>query len=61
MRIALNIIGAILVLVGALWALQGLNVIGGSFMTGQTQWLAIGVVCVIAGAVMLGWTNRRRH
>ncbi len=60
MRIGLNILGAILVFLGALWALQGLNVIGGSFMTGRTQWLVIGVVCVIGGAVLLGWTNRRR-
>jgi hypothetical protein len=29
-------------------------------MTGQTQWLVIGVLCVIAGAMLLGWTNRRR-
>jgi hypothetical protein len=57
MRIALNIVGAILVLLGGVWALQGLNLIGGSFMTGQTRWLVIGVVC----AVVLGWTNRRRH
>jgi hypothetical protein len=56
----LNILGAILVLIGAVWTLQGVNVIGGSFMTGQTQWLVIGVLCVIAGAMLLGWTNRRR-
>jgi hypothetical protein len=60
MRIGLNILGAILVLLGALWALQGLNVIGGSFMTGQTQWLVIGVVVAIAGVALLGWVNRRR-
>ena len=60
MRIGLNILGAILVLIGAVWALQGLNVIGGSFMTGQTQWLVIGVVCAIIGAVLLGSANRSR-
>ena len=60
MRIGLNVLGAILVLIGAVWALQGLNVIGGSFMTGQTQWLVIGVVCAIIGVVLLGWTNRGR-
>jgi hypothetical protein len=60
MRIGLNILGAILVLLGALWALQGLNVIGGSFMTGQTQWLVIGVVVALAGVALLGWVNRRR-
>jgi hypothetical protein len=59
MRIALNVLGALLVLIGGVWALQGINVIGGSFMTGQTRWLVIGVACVVGGAVMLGWTNRR--
>ena len=56
----MNILGAILVLLGALWALQGLNVIGGSFMTGQTPWLVIGAVVAIAGVALLGWANRRR-
>jgi hypothetical protein len=60
MRIGLNILGTILVLIGAIWALQGLNVIGGSFMTGQTQWLVIGLVCAIVGALVLALANRRR-
>ena len=59
MRIGLNIVGVILVLIGAVWALQGANVLGGSFMSGQSQWLAIGVVCLAAGAVLLGWVNLR--
>ena len=60
MAIGLNIVGAILVLLGGLWALQGLNVIGGSFMTGQTPWLVIGAVVAIAGVALLAWVNRRR-
>lgn len=60
MRIGLNIVGAILVLVGVVWALQGLNLLAGSFMTGQTQWLVIGVACALAGVVLLGWNNLRR-
>jgi hypothetical protein len=55
MRIGLNILGALLVLVGVVWSLQGLNLLGGSFMTGQGQWLAIGVACVVVGAALLGW------
>ncbi len=61
MRTSLNVIGAILMLVGAVWALQGLNVIGGSFMTGQTRWLVIGVVCAICGALILALANVRRR
>jgi hypothetical protein len=61
MKTALNGLGGLLVLVGAVWALQGLDVIGGSFMTGQTLWLRIGIVCVVAGAVLLTGVNLRRR
>jgi LPXTG-motif cell wall-anchored protein len=53
-----RIAGAALVLVGGLWALQGFGVVGGSFMTGSTTWLVIGLVCVLAGLALL--TRRRR-
>ncbi len=35
----MKITGVILVLIGTLWMLQGLGIVGGSFMTGQSQWL----------------------
>ena len=41
MKIALNIIGVLLILPGIAWFLQGINVLPGSFMTGQTQWAVI--------------------
>jgi hypothetical protein len=48
-----RIIGVVLVLVGGLWTLQGLGVVGGSFMTGSTAWLVIGLVTVAMGLVLL--------
>ena len=48
-----RIIGVVLVLVGGLWTLQGLGVVGGSFMTGSTAWLVIGLVTVVMGLVLL--------
>ena len=60
MRIAGTIVGIILVLLGGLWILQGSNIVGGSVMSGQTQWLWIGIVVVIVGLVALWWTYRRR-
>ena len=60
MRTGLNIVGGVLGLIGAIWALQGLNLLGGSFMTGQTQWLVIGIVAAMVGLGLLGWANRRR-
>lgn len=47
-------IGVLLILVGALWTLQGLNVVGGSAMSGNKWWALIGPIVVIVGAV-LGW------
>lgn len=53
-RPVLIAVGVLLVLVGVLWTLQGLGVVGGSAMSGQTMWAIIGPVVVVVGAV-LGW------
>ena len=60
MRIALTIAGVLLMLTGGVWFLQGINIIPGSFMTGQTRWAAYGAVSLIAGAAVLIAANRRR-
>ena len=60
MRIALNIVGVIALLLGAIWTLQGANVLAGSVMSGQSMWLYIGIVVAIAGAGLLWWANRRK-
>ena len=57
MLIAARIVGVLFVLLGGLWTLQGLGVVGGSFMTGSTTWLVIGLVVVAAGVFLL--TRRR--
>jgi uncharacterized membrane protein HdeD (DUF308 family) len=53
MRLALRICGVVLMLLGAIWILQGINVLPGSFMTGQIQWAIYGVVAVAAGLLLL--------
>jgi len=55
----MKITGIILVLLGVLWILQGFGIVGGSFMTGQSQWLYIGVVAAIVGAALFAWAVRR--
>jgi hypothetical protein len=54
------IIGAVLVLTGAVWIGQGVGAIGGSFMTGQTVWAVIGAICVFFGAALLLGARRAR-
>jgi uncharacterized membrane protein HdeD (DUF308 family) len=60
MRILLSIIGLLFVLAGCVWFLQGINVIPGSFMTGQTRWTIYGAVTAIVGILVLTFANRRR-
>ena len=60
MRIALSIVGALLVLSGGVWFLQGINVLPGSFMTGQIRWAVYGGLAVVAGVVLLLLNWRRR-
>lgn len=57
MKTGLNLLGVALLLVGFVWMLQGLNIIGGSFMSGQSQWLVIGAICAVAGLGLLWWVN----
>jgi hypothetical protein len=59
MKVTLNIIGGILVLFGAIWFLQGINVLPGSFMTGQIRWAVYGGIAVAAGISLLLAANRR--
>jgi hypothetical protein len=59
MRIALNIVGILLVLFGAVWFLQGINVLPGSFMTGQIRWAVYGGIAVVAGVAILVGVRRR--
>jgi len=57
MRIV-SIIGGIFLFIGIVWILQGLNILKGSFMTGQGMWGAIGVVAAIIGAGLIAWDIR---
>ena len=61
MRIASNIVGVVLVLFGCIWFLQGVNVLPGSFMTGQIRWAVYGAIAAIAGIALLLRANRRRQ
>lgn len=60
MRIALNVAGVLFLLSGCVWILQGINVLPGSFMTGQTKWAIYGALAAIVGIGLLISANRRR-
>ncbi|WP_460401384.1 hypothetical protein [Actinophytocola sediminis] len=52
------IVGLAAVLVGGVWALQGVGVLGGSGMSNSPTWLAIGAVVAVAGLVAIVWGAR---
>ncbi len=60
MRIVQNIGGALLLLVGGTWFLQGIGILPGSFMTGQAKWAVYGGIAAASGLALLITANRRR-
>jgi uncharacterized ion transporter superfamily protein YfcC len=58
-RIALITIGVIALIVGGVFAGQGLNLIPGSFMTGSRVWLAVGLIVAIVGVILIVLGLRR--
>ena len=58
MRIALNIVAALLIVTGIVWILQGINILPGSFMTVQTQWAFAGISRLFAAGLLLFYTKR---
>jgi hypothetical protein len=55
----LTAIGVVLAIAGAIWALQGFGVIGGSFMSGDSVWAIIGPVVAVAGLGLIAFGIRR--
>jgi len=53
-------IGVLVLLVGAVFAGQGLGYIPGSFMTGDMKWFWIGGAMVVLGVAILAATFVRR-
>jgi uncharacterized membrane protein HdeD (DUF308 family) len=60
MRIVLTVLGAVFVFFGAVWFLQGINVLPGSFMTGQTRWAVYGGIAIAFGIALIVFARRKR-
>ena len=58
MRIPMMIAGVLLLLMGGVWILQGINVLPGSFMTGQTKWAVYGTITAAIGIVLIVLSRR---
>jgi hypothetical protein len=55
------VVGVLFIVLGGLWTLQGLDIVGGSVMSGVSLWAIIGPVVVVAGLVLIVVGLRRRN
>ncbi len=59
MRVVMSIVGFLLVLIGIVWILQGVNILMGSMMSGHIQYSILGLVVAAIGIALLWYGNRR--
>jgi hypothetical protein len=59
MKIALYVGGVMLMLMGTIWFLQGINILPGSFMTGQIRWAVYGGIAFVIGLGLVARAKRR--
>jgi hypothetical protein len=60
-RIAVILIGLVMVVIGAIWTFQGLGYLKGSPMTGVTFWATVGPIVAGLGVALaiVGWRRSR--
>jgi hypothetical protein len=62
MKIALNVLGVLMLLMGVTWFLQGINVLtaGNSPMIGDSRWAYYGALLAAIGLASIFMANRKR-
>ncbi|WP_293366760.1 hypothetical protein [Phenylobacterium sp.] len=61
MRIVSSLLGVLLVCMGGVWVLQGLNLafkVG--FMVGDPHWVVYGAILALVGVAQVVWSNLRQ-
>ena len=59
MRTVGRVLGVLMVLSGGVWILQGINLLPGSFMTGDPRWALRGLVLGVLGVILFVAASRR--
>ena len=54
-----KVVSVLFFLAGGIWFLQGINVLPGSFMTGDPQWAINGAITALVGAGIFWFANRK--
>jgi hypothetical protein len=61
MRIVSSLVGVVMILMGTVWILQGLNLafrVG--FMVGNYHWTIYGGILALVGVAQVVWSNTRQ-
>ena len=53
----LRYIGSLFGIVGLIWFFQGINLLPGSFMTGDIRWAVVGIISFAIGLIL--WSRNR--
>ena len=62
MRVVSSLIGLLMIAMGCIWILQGLNIAFlDSFMANQKEWAVYGAILALVGLAQLVWTNTRKR
>jgi len=62
MRVISSLLGLLLVVIGCIWMLQGLNLafrVG--FMVGDPKWTLFGAILALVGVGQVVWSNTRQR
>jgi hypothetical protein len=59
--IVFKVFGVLIFLAGGVWFLQGINILPGSYMTGDPQWAINGFIAMLIGAGLFWFANRKKH
>jgi hypothetical protein len=54
-----KIFAVLLILSGLVWALQGVNILPGSFMSGDFQWTINGAIAILIGTGLFWFASRK--
>ena len=63
MKIVSTLIGVLMVCMGGIWILQGLDIAfqAGSFMAGDPQWAVWGAILLVVGVGQVLWSATRKR
>ena len=62
MKVVSTLVGLLMVCMGGIWVLQGLNIAFlDSFMAGDPQWAVYGAILVVVGIGQVSWSVTRRR